>query len=166
MKTIREKKLLCFKPFLDDIVEGKRPLRFKRKQRIYSQGDPADSVFFIEEGKAILTVVSSSGKEATLGVLHPGDFLGEGCLNEQPFRTHTATTWEPSLLVRIEKNALSQALHNNSTLAEALSASCWLTTSSFKKICVPSYLIIAKNAWRAFFSSSLTLVRRDRSQSR
>ena len=119
MKTIREKKLLCFKPFLDDIVEGKRPLRFKRKQRIYSQGDPADSVFFIEEGKAILTVVSSSGKEATLGVLHPGDFLGEGCLNEQPFRTHTATTWEPSLLVRIEKNALSQALHNNSTLAEA-----------------------------------------------
>ena len=119
MKMACGKKLFCFKPLLEDSVEGKRPFRFGRKQRIYSQGDPAESVFFIEEGKAILTVVSSGGKEATLGVLHPGDFLGEGCLNGQPFRTHTATAWEPSLLVRIEKNALSQALHNHSALAEA-----------------------------------------------
>lgn len=119
MKVAHEKKLFCFKPLLEDIVEGKRPLRFNPKQRIYSQGDLAESVFFIEEGKAILTVVSSDGKEATLGVLHPGEFLGEGCLNGHPLRTHTATAWESSLLVRIEKNALSQALLNQSALAEA-----------------------------------------------
>ena len=117
MKIAREKKL--FNGLSEEGVEGKRLFRFKPKQRIYSQGDPAESVFLIEEGKAILTVVSRSGKEATLGVLHPGDFLGESCLNGQPFRAHTATAWETSLLVRIEKDVLLQALHNDSALAEA-----------------------------------------------
>jgi CRP/FNR family transcriptional regulator, cyclic AMP receptor protein len=64
--------------FLATIGEGRKILSFRKKQTIFAQGDPADAVFFIQQGKAKLSVVSKTGREATIGILSSGDFFGEG----------------------------------------------------------------------------------------
>jgi CRP-like cAMP-binding protein len=68
------------KEFLSTIGEGRKVVAVRKKQIIFTQGDVADAVFYIQEGKVLLTVVSKIGKEATLGVFNEGDFFGEGCL--------------------------------------------------------------------------------------
>ena len=79
------------KKFLATIGEGRKVVAFPKKQTIFTQGDAADAVFYIQEGKVRLTVVSKIGKEATLGILSEGDFFGEGCLAGQPLRMGSAT---------------------------------------------------------------------------
>lgn len=76
------KKKSTFDPqkFLATIAKGRTILQFPKKQLIFSQGAPCDAVFYIQEGKVKLTVVSKLGKEATIGILNAGDFFGEGCL--------------------------------------------------------------------------------------
>src|SRR5438445_13828424 len=96
---------------LEEMTQGKRTLPVQKGERIYSQGNPADAVFFIQQGKVKITVVSPSGKEATLSIFGSGDFFGLGCLsglNGQSLRVSTATSLEPSLLVRIEKWAIAR----------------------------------------------------------
>src|SRR5512141_473710 len=77
--------------FLATIGEGRKVLLFSKKQTIFVQGDPSDAVFYIQNGKAKLTVVSKTGKEATIGILGEGDFLGESCLAGQSLRMESAT---------------------------------------------------------------------------
>jgi len=104
---------------LEEMTHGKRSLTVEKGERIYSQGDPADAVFFIQQGKVKITVVSPAGKEATLSIRGNGDFFGVGCLsglNGQNLRVNTATTVEPSLLLRIEKSAMVSALHQHQAL--------------------------------------------------
>ena len=83
----------------------------RKKQTIFTQGDVADAVFYIQEGKVRLTVVSKIGKEATLGIFNEGDFFGEGCLVGKSFRMKSATAMTDCELLRIDKKAMMRALH-------------------------------------------------------
>jgi CRP/FNR family cyclic AMP-dependent transcriptional regulator len=99
------------KSFLATIGVGRKVVAFPKKETVFSQGDAADSVFYIQEGKVRLTVVSKIGKEATLGLLGKGEFFGEGGLAGQPLRMGSATAMTDCELLRIDKKAMMDALH-------------------------------------------------------
>jgi CRP-like cAMP-binding protein len=106
------------KEFLATIGEGRKVVSFPKKQGIFAQGDVADEVFYIQEGKVRLTVVSKVGKEATLGILSPGDFFGEGVLAGQHLRMGSASAMTDCELLRIEKKAMMLALHREHTFSD------------------------------------------------
>ena len=110
------------KAFLSKIGDGKTMLKFLKNQSIFSQGDASDAVFYIQQGKIKLTVVSSKGKEAVIAVLEPTHFFGEGCLIGQPLRMATANAMEGSTLVRIEKSAMTRVLHEEPAFSELFMA--------------------------------------------
>jgi CRP/FNR family cyclic AMP-dependent transcriptional regulator len=99
------------KNFLATIGVGRKVVAFPKKETVFAQGDAADSVFYIQEGKVRLTVVSKTGKEATLGILSEGEFFGEGGLAGQPLRMGSATAMTDCELLRIDKQAMMEALH-------------------------------------------------------
>jgi CRP/FNR family cyclic AMP-dependent transcriptional regulator len=114
------KKKFDFDPnaFLATIGEGRKIVLFQKKQTIFTQGDAAKAVFYIQSGKVKLTVVSNNGKEATIGILGEKDFFGEGCLAGQPLRMAAATAMTDCELLRIEKRAMMQALHREHALSD------------------------------------------------
>jgi CRP-like cAMP-binding protein len=97
--------------FLATIGEGRKSVLFRQKQGIFAQGDTADAVFYIQTGKVKLTVVSKTGKEATIGILRDGDFFGEGCLVGRRSRMKSATAMTDCAVLRIDKKAMMEALH-------------------------------------------------------
>jgi CRP/FNR family cyclic AMP-dependent transcriptional regulator len=97
--------------FLDSAGVARRVAEFKKKETIFSQGDPCRSVFYIQKGGVRLSVVNESGKEAVVAVLGPGDFVGEGCLAGQPIRIGTATAVAPTTALVIEKSEMVRVLH-------------------------------------------------------
>ena len=99
------KRKLPFDPkiFLAKVGGGKSISEYQKDQIVFSQGDVADAVFYIQKGKIKLTVVSDRGKEAVVGILERRHFCGEGCLNGHPLRMTTATAIEQSLITRIPK---------------------------------------------------------------
>lgn len=99
------------KKFLASMGAGRKVVAFPKKQTIFAQGDSADSIFYVQEGKVRLTVVSRAGKEATLGILGEGEFFGEGGLAGQPLRMGSATAVTDCELLRIDKKAMMLALH-------------------------------------------------------
>jgi len=103
---------------LEKISEGKRVLNSQKGEKLFSQGDRADAIFFIQSGKVKISVVSAAGKEAVIAMLGPHDFLGEGALVGQSLRVSTATVLESSTLFRIEKRAMAQALYEQAELSE------------------------------------------------
>jgi len=115
---------LAFDPsvFLTKIEDGKTARAYRSKQVVFSQGDVADAVFFIESGKVKLTVVSARGKEAVVGVLERGSFFGEGCLAAQALRMATASTMQPTCLVRVGKSSMVALLHEEPEFAESFTA--------------------------------------------
>src|SRR5437016_7977711 len=117
---MRSKKSLRFglTTFLARGGEGRSIVKFRKKQLIFSQGDPADAVFYLLEGKIRLTVVSKQGKEAVIATLESGNFFGEGGLAGQRIRMATATAVTGGSLVRIEKEAIIRLLHNHPTFSE------------------------------------------------
>ena len=110
------------KEFLATIGEGRKVVAFPKKEIIFTQGDPADAVFYIQQGKIRLTVVSKIGKEATLGILSEGEFFGEGGLAGQPLRMGSATAMTDCELMRIDKKAMMLALHQEHTLSDLFTA--------------------------------------------
>jgi len=104
--------------FLATIGEGRKIVSFSKKQTIFTQGDPTDAVFYIQTGKVRLTVVSSNGKEATIGILGDGQFLGEGALAGQPLRMSSATAMTDCSVMRIGKKAMVETLHREHTLSD------------------------------------------------
>jgi CRP/FNR family transcriptional regulator, cyclic AMP receptor protein len=114
------KKKRAFDPstFLATIGEGRHSLTIAKKRGIFTQGDAADSVFYIQKGKVRLTVVSKIGKEATIGILNEGDFFGEGSLAGQPLRMGSAAAMTDCQLLRIEKKAMMNALHREHALSD------------------------------------------------
>lgn len=106
------------KRFLEKVGSGKAVLIFQKNQNVFSQGDVADAVFYIQEGKVKLTVLSEQGKEAIVGILSPGQFFGEGCLNGHPLRISTTTTMEKSIITSIAKEAMIAALHDEPKFSE------------------------------------------------
>ena len=113
-------------PYVADLLEkidvGKTLLRLEKNQTIFSQGQVADSVYFIQAGKIKMTVVSALGKEAVLAMLGPRGFLGEGSLIGHSVRLGTATAIQASTLFRIEKGAMLRALHSQPALSEKFMA--------------------------------------------
>ena len=104
--------------FLDTIGKGRKVVAFPKKQTIFTQGDAADAVFYIQKGKVRLTVVSKVGKEATLAILSEGEFFGEGGLAGQPFRMGSATAMTDCEVLRIDKKAMMLALHREHTFSD------------------------------------------------
>jgi CRP/FNR family transcriptional regulator, cyclic AMP receptor protein len=105
------KKAFSAQEFLDSAGLARKVEEFKKKEKIFAQGDPGKSVFYIQEGGVRLSVVNESGKEAVVAVLGPGDFLGEGCLAGQPIRIGTATAITPTTVLVIEKKEMIRVLH-------------------------------------------------------
>ena len=105
------------KKFLTTIGEGRKVVTFQKKGTIYVQGAD-DAVFYILKGKLRLTVVSKNGKEATIGILNPGDFFGEGGLAGQPLRIGSATAMTDCELMRIDKKIMMLALHRRHALSD------------------------------------------------
>jgi CRP/FNR family cyclic AMP-dependent transcriptional regulator len=112
-RRVAAKKRRAFDPhaFLATIGEGRKSVLFQSKQGIFAQGDAADAVFYIQTGKVKLTVVSKTGKEATIAILSGGDFFGEGSLAGQALRMGSATAMTDCAVLRIEKKAMMEALH-------------------------------------------------------
>jgi CRP/FNR family cyclic AMP-dependent transcriptional regulator len=96
---------------------------FEENKIIFAQGDPANAVFYIRKGKVKLTVVSEQGKEAVIALLEAGDFFGEGCLSAQQLRMATATAMSVCSLMRLEKAAAVEVLHQEPAFAELLLSS-------------------------------------------
>ncbi len=117
-RVAKEKREFDPNKFLAIIGEGRTSRLISAKQAIYAQGAAADAVFYIQKGAVRLTVVSTDGKEATLGILRPGDFFGEGCLTGQPFRLGSAAAAADCTLMRIRKSAMVLALRREPSLAE------------------------------------------------
>ena len=103
---------------LAKISEGKHEMRFGKGKKIFSQGDHADAIYFVQSGRVKISVVSSSGKEAVLAMLGPHGFFGEGALVGQSLRMSTAVTLEAATLFQVEKRVMLRALHDQAELAE------------------------------------------------
>jgi CRP/FNR family transcriptional regulator, cyclic AMP receptor protein len=108
--------------FLATIGDGRKAMLFSKKQTIFAQGDPADAVFYLQSGKAKLTVVSKTGKEATIGILSEGSFFGEGSLAGQALRMGSAIAMTDCTVLRIEKKAMMEALHREHTFSDVFVA--------------------------------------------
>jgi CRP/FNR family transcriptional regulator, cyclic AMP receptor protein len=104
--------------FLTTIGEGRRIVRVLKRQTIYGQGAACDAVFYIQKGKVRLTVLSQNGKEATIGILNPGDFFGEGGLAGQPLRMGSAIALTDCELMRVDKKAMIEAIHREHTMSD------------------------------------------------
>jgi CRP-like cAMP-binding protein len=106
------------KTFLSTIDGGRKIAAFAKKQTIFVQDDPSDAVFYIQEGKVKLTVVSTIGKEATIAILNEGDFFGEGCLTGQALRLCCATAMTDCSVMRIGKDAMLEVLHREHAFSD------------------------------------------------
>ena len=110
------------KAFLAIVGTGKTILKFEKNQHVFEQGDVADSVFYLQRGQVKLTVVSEQGKEAVVGILEPGQFFGEGCLNGHPLRIATTTAMEESVITSITKEAMIATLRTQPKFSELFMA--------------------------------------------
>ena len=114
------KKTRGFDPdsFLATIGDGRKMLSVAKKKNVFSQGDDADAIFYILKGKVKFTVVSKTGKEATIGIVGEGNFFGEGALAGQLLRMGSAAALTACELLRIEKKAMMDALHREHTFSD------------------------------------------------
>jgi CRP/FNR family cyclic AMP-dependent transcriptional regulator len=104
--------------FLAKVGNGHTLADYKKNRVVFSQGDLADAVFYIQKGQVKLTVVSPQGKEAVIGLLGLHDFFGEGCLSGQPLRMATATAMTDCQIVRLEKAQTIRVLHDEPSFSE------------------------------------------------
>jgi CRP/FNR family cyclic AMP-dependent transcriptional regulator len=120
MKRASRKETLPFDPkvFLAKVNGGRTISDYQINQVVYEQGAPADSVFYIQQGKAKVTVTSEEGKEAIVAVLEPGDFFGEGCLTAQTLRMATVATMTECVIVRMNKENIVRVIHEEPSFAE------------------------------------------------
>src|ERR1700754_4296197 len=116
------KNLFDPKVFLAKVGEGKAILTFDRNEIVFTQGDAADTVFYIQKGRIKVFVVSEQGKEAVVGILEPGQFFGEGCLNGHPLRIATTTAMEECVITSITKEAMIATLHAEPKFSELFMA--------------------------------------------
>jgi CRP/FNR family transcriptional regulator, cyclic AMP receptor protein len=118
--TAATKKNRGFDPntFLATIGDGRKILAVPKKQTIFTQGDGADAVFYIQKGKVRLTVVSKTGREATIGILNEGSFFGEGALAGQVLRMGSAAAMTDCELLRVDKKAMMDALHREHVFSD------------------------------------------------
>jgi CRP/FNR family cyclic AMP-dependent transcriptional regulator len=118
--NMKSKRKNTFDPqvYLESVGASRTAKNFKRKQPIFSQGDPADSIVYVQNGGVKLTVVNESGKEAVVAIFGPGDFFGEGAMAGQTIRMGTATAIAPTTVLVIEKDEMTRVLHAEHELAD------------------------------------------------
>jgi len=121
---MKRKAAAAFEPtaFLAEVGTGKTISPYAKSAFIYQQGDAADSVCYIQSGRVKISVVSAQGKEAVVALLRGGDFFGEGCLTGQRLRLATAETLEASVILRIEKAAITRIIRSESSFSELFMA--------------------------------------------
>jgi CRP/FNR family cyclic AMP-dependent transcriptional regulator len=117
---MKRKAKLPFDPkvFLAKVNGGRIISNYRKDQTVFRQGDPANSVFYIQSGKIKATVVSEQGKEAVVAVLGADDFFGEGCLTGQPLRLSTVSAMTECVIVRIAKSDITRVIHEEPAFAE------------------------------------------------
>ena len=106
------------KVFLDTVDGGRTIANYRKNQKIFSQGDPADSVFYIQDGRVKVCVISEQGKEAVVALHGNGDFFGEGCLTGQPLRLATVAAMTDCVIMRLDKAAIVRVLHDEPKFSE------------------------------------------------
>ena len=116
--SIKERQNFDPQTFLSTVDIGRTLAVFPENQTIFSQGEAADAVFYIQKGRIKLTVLSNSGKEATVAVLSQGDFFGEGCLTGQPLRMCSGTAMSDCTTLRIQKKSMLEVLHREPTFSD------------------------------------------------
>ena len=109
------------KIFLARVGEGKKISKYRKDQVVFSQGEVADAVFYIQQGTIKLTVISEQGKEAVIAMLEPGQFFGEGCLNGHGLRVATTTAIDECVITRLEKATMIATIHNEPKFSERCS---------------------------------------------
>jgi CRP/FNR family cyclic AMP-dependent transcriptional regulator len=116
--SARKKVTFNAQAFLDSAGVARKVQEFKKAEIIFSQGAPAQSVMYIQEGGVKITALSSSGKEAIIAILGPGDFFGEGSLAGQPLRMGNATAISSSTVLIVDKDAMQKVLHEQHELSD------------------------------------------------
>src|SRR5437868_9369866 len=106
------------KDFLATIGTGRKLVSVAKKCAIISQGDKADAVFYVQKGRVRLSVVSKSGKEATIGIVHEGEFIGEGALAGQLLRMNSASAMMRCELLRVDRKVMMDALHREQSFSD------------------------------------------------
>ena len=104
--------------FLAKVGTGKTISVYRKDQIIFSQGEVADTIFYLQKGGVKIVVLSDQGKEAVVGILEPGQFFGEGCMNGHSLRIATSTATEESLITSISKSAMIAVLHDEPKFSE------------------------------------------------
>jgi CRP/FNR family transcriptional regulator, cyclic AMP receptor protein len=117
-KARKKKQPFDVEVFLHTVAGGRSVSNYRKSQKIFSQGDPADSVFYIHNGKVKVCVVSEHGKEAVVALHGDGGFFGESCLNGHPLRTATVVTLTECVIMRLEKAAIVRVLHDEPMFSE------------------------------------------------
>jgi CRP-like cAMP-binding protein len=110
------------KVFLAKVGDGKTIQQYRKDQTVFAQGDAADTIFYIQKGRVKVVVISEQGKEAVVGILEPGQFFGEGCMNGHSLRIATTTAMEECLVTAITKTAMLAALHSEPKFSEMFMA--------------------------------------------
>jgi CRP/FNR family transcriptional regulator, cyclic AMP receptor protein len=118
MAATRRRAKFDARAFLDTSGVSRRVVEYPAKANIYQQGDPADAVIYLQDGRVKLSVISAAGKEAVVGVLGPGDFFGEGCLAGQAVRMGSATAMQSTTVLVVGKKRMARVLHDQHALSE------------------------------------------------
>ena len=118
MAKATKKRPFDVKVFLNTVDRGRSVSNYRKGRKVFSQGDPGDAVFYIQEGKVKVCVVSKQGKEAVVALHGNGDFFGENCLNGHPLRVATVVTVTECAIMRIEKGAILRVLHDQPKFSE------------------------------------------------
>jgi CRP/FNR family cyclic AMP-dependent transcriptional regulator len=114
----KRKKPFDVQVFLNTVDGGRSLSNYRKNQKVFSQGDLAEAVFYIRKGKVKVCVVSEQGKEAVVALHGNGDFFGESCLNGRPVRLETVVTMTECVIMRIEKAAIVRVLHDEPKFSE------------------------------------------------
>ena len=132
-RKVRKKTSFNPKLFLATVDGGRSVANYRKNEIVFSQGDPADAVFYVREGKIKLAVKSKQGKQAVVAILGGGEFFGEGCLNGQSLRLATARAMAESEVMRITKTEMVRVLHAEPAFAEMFIAHLLIRNSRIEE---------------------------------
>jgi CRP/FNR family transcriptional regulator, cyclic AMP receptor protein len=136
------------KAFLARADGGVTVSKYRKGQAVFAQGEPADSIFYIQEGKVKVTVVSEQGKEAVVAFLEAEDFIGEGCLTGRPRRVSTARAMTDCVITRMEKATMVRMLGDQPKFSQLFTTHLLARTIRVEEDLVDQLSIPARSVWR------------------
>ena len=148
------------KVFLATVDGGRSISNYRKDEKVFSQGNPADAVFYIQKGKVKITVLSEQGKEAVVAVLGPDEFCGEGCLAGQPRRIATASAMTECEVMRLEKTAMIRVLHDEPAFSEMFVSHLLARSIRVEEDLVDQLFNQARSVWHELFCCWQILARK------